>query len=206
MAMRKKLLIVAICIIFLSGVLFILFRRTGKYLDLEHLDESCHIDQTCGDLVGVDCNSAADGPYYYVKKSTGKVVSFCGGYCDGRCTNCPPKQWTCPRTVGPKVYQYKVDLSVTSSLGRIHDGVYEFKGGMTVLSLLEEAAAAKNIILETYEQEPGRKNIRSINGEESRADKVWVYFVNGARGDLLPGEYRLKSDDKVAWEFLSAAK
>jgi hypothetical protein len=56
----------------------------------------CKIERTCGDLIGLDCNSAADGGYYYIQKQTNKIVAKCGGYCDGReCTNCPPKEWTC---------------------------------------------------------------------------------------------------------------
>jgi hypothetical protein len=57
----------------------------------------CHLERTCGSLLGVDCNSASDGPYYYVRAGSLEVVSRCGGFCmGGRCTDCPPKEWTCP--------------------------------------------------------------------------------------------------------------
>ena len=57
---------------------------------------SCHFERACGKLLGIDCDSAVDGPYYYVKADTLETVASCGGYCmGGRCTNCPPKEWTC---------------------------------------------------------------------------------------------------------------
>jgi hypothetical protein len=46
-----------------------------------------------GDLVLIDCNSAADGPAFYLDKKTEKVVATCGGACMGGCTGCPPKEW-----------------------------------------------------------------------------------------------------------------
>jgi len=56
----------------------------------------CRLERTCGALWGIDCDAAVDGPYYYVKAETLEKVSDCGGYCmGGRCTNCPPKEWTC---------------------------------------------------------------------------------------------------------------
>ncbi len=59
--------------------------------------EACRLERTCGDLLGVDCNAAADGPYYYAQRSDLKTVATCGGACmGGRCTDCPPKAWTCP--------------------------------------------------------------------------------------------------------------
>jgi hypothetical protein len=59
--------------------------------------ERCRYERSCGELVGVDCDSAVDGPYYYVHRETLAVVSTCGGACmSGSCTNCPPSVWTCP--------------------------------------------------------------------------------------------------------------
>lgn len=56
----------------------------------------CTAMHACGDLWGIDCDAAVDGPYYYVRAQTLEVVAKCGGYCmGGRCTNCPPKEWTC---------------------------------------------------------------------------------------------------------------
>lgn len=60
----------------------------------------CRLERTCGPLWGVDCEAAADGPYYYVRPTVDGLVEItvCGGACmGGRCTNCPPKNegWTC---------------------------------------------------------------------------------------------------------------
>ena len=56
----------------------------------------CRFERACGNLWGIDCDAAVDGPYYYAKAGTLEQVSVCGGACmGGRCTNCPPKEWTC---------------------------------------------------------------------------------------------------------------
>jgi hypothetical protein len=64
---------------------------------------SCRFARACGDdLIGVDCNAAADGPYHYVRRADLEIIASCGGACmAGGCTNCPPKEWTC----GPDYYE-----------------------------------------------------------------------------------------------------
>ncbi|MFY0527887.1 hypothetical protein ACN28I_33630 [Archangium gephyra] len=71
-------------------------------LNMLSLPDGCSPDKTCGNLTGVDCRSAVDGPYYYVETSTGRVVETCGGACmagpdpdRGLCMECPPRAWTC---------------------------------------------------------------------------------------------------------------
>ncbi|MBI3542480.1 MAG: hypothetical protein HY075_04300, partial [Deltaproteobacteria bacterium] len=56
---------------------------------------SCKLIQECHDLVLIDCNSAADGPAYYIDQKTPKILATCGGACMRGCTGCPPKQWDC---------------------------------------------------------------------------------------------------------------
>ncbi|MGB1275085.1 MAG: hypothetical protein ACPG77_04990 [Nannocystaceae bacterium] len=60
--------------------------------------QQCRFDRECEGLVGVDCNSAADGPYYYAERDSLETVATCGGACmAGGCKDtCPPKAWTCP--------------------------------------------------------------------------------------------------------------
>ncbi len=59
--------------------------------------ERCTLARSCGDLLGIDCQSAVDGPYYYAQRTDLKTVATCGGACRGRpCPDCPPKAWTCP--------------------------------------------------------------------------------------------------------------
>jgi hypothetical protein len=56
----------------------------------------CRLERSCGELLGIDCNAAVDGPYFYAQKSDLKIVSTCGGACmSGGCTQCPPAEWTC---------------------------------------------------------------------------------------------------------------
>ena len=62
----------------------------------ETFGERCKLVRECGDMLGIDCVSAADGPYYFVKKGSLEKISTCGGACmGGNCTNCPPEGWTC---------------------------------------------------------------------------------------------------------------
>ncbi len=62
----------------------------------QRFGDRCRLERACGGLWGIDCDAAVDGPYYYVKPDSLEVVSRCGGYCmGGRCTNCPPKEWSC---------------------------------------------------------------------------------------------------------------
>ena len=70
-------------------------------IDVEDFGPTCEIERICGKQVGVDCGSAADGPYYYVDGETGDIMERCGGYCfaanpaPGECESCPPQDWTC---------------------------------------------------------------------------------------------------------------
>ena len=61
----------------------------------ETFGERCKFERECGDMIGVDCGAAVDGPYYYAKKDTLEKISTCGGACRGGCTDCPPKGWSC---------------------------------------------------------------------------------------------------------------
>jgi hypothetical protein len=56
---------------------------------------SCKFIQECGDVILIDCNSAADGPAYYVDRRAAKVLATCGGACMRGCVGCPPTAWTC---------------------------------------------------------------------------------------------------------------
>ena len=57
--------------------------------------QSCKFLQQCGDTLLIDCNSAADGPAYYIDQKAGKILSTCGGACMRGCKNCPPPEWSC---------------------------------------------------------------------------------------------------------------
>ena len=58
----------------------------------QQFGKSCHFERACAGLWGIDCDSAADGPYYYADAKTLAVVTTCGGACmGGHCTDCPPE-------------------------------------------------------------------------------------------------------------------
>jgi hypothetical protein len=57
----------------------------------------CKLEQECGVLILVDCNSAADGPAYYIDQQAPKLLATCGGACMHGCTGCPPAEWSCVR-------------------------------------------------------------------------------------------------------------
>lgn len=66
------------------------------------LKKRCTEKRTCGDLVELDCNSAVDGPLYYIDMAKQKIIEKCGGWChapqelvEPYCKECPPKIWKC---------------------------------------------------------------------------------------------------------------
>ena len=69
------------------------------FTEIGKLAKSCSKPRYCGRLGFVDCGSATDGPAYYFERQSGKVVSYCGGYCmvnSEKCQDkCPPPEWTC---------------------------------------------------------------------------------------------------------------
>jgi len=52
----------------------------------------CKAADQCGDIVGVDCNSGGDGPYYFVNIKTIQSIGNCS-FWSGRCK--PPLEWRC---------------------------------------------------------------------------------------------------------------
>ena len=57
----------------------------------------------CGGVGFIDLGSATDGPAYFFRRSDGRVLGRCGGYCwdpdqRARCAReCPPPAWRCGR-------------------------------------------------------------------------------------------------------------
>lgn len=93
---KQLIIIILLTIVAIGGVLFYFWDKSNiTVLDAKKYGLNCRVERICGDLVGIDCDSAVDGPYYYVDKKTGNIISKCGGYCMVGCTNCPPKEWTC---------------------------------------------------------------------------------------------------------------
>jgi len=58
--------------------------------------DGCRLERVCGTVAGVDCDAAADGPYYYYDMTDWRSLATCGGACmAGRCVDCPPKEFRC---------------------------------------------------------------------------------------------------------------
>ena len=72
---------------------------------------------------------------------------------------------------------------------------------VTAFSILEEAADKKSLTLDTKKYDFG-VFVNSINGEVSSADKAWIYFVNGASGQVAADQYELAPGDKVEWKYV----
>ena len=88
--------VLAFVIMVVMGIAFYCWDRANiTVIDAKRHGLNCRIERTCGEMVGIDCEAAVDGPYYYVDKKTGDIISRCGGYCMSGCTNCPPKEWKC---------------------------------------------------------------------------------------------------------------
>lgn len=66
-------------------------------LSLPVINTGCRLERLCGNIAGVDCKSAVDGPYDYFEMTGWTAIAHCGGRCmGGRCTNCPPQGFGCP--------------------------------------------------------------------------------------------------------------
>ena len=62
--------------------------------------DTCRPERLCGEILGVDCLAATDGPYHYVKAESFETITTCGGVCRGRpCNDCPPTEagWDCKK-------------------------------------------------------------------------------------------------------------
>lgn len=74
----------------------------GDHISLLFPPQGCETAASCDGLVRLNCRVEVDGPYFFVEKLTGRVVSNCGNACvaveprpeEGHCA-CPPKAWTC---------------------------------------------------------------------------------------------------------------
>lgn len=101
----KKKIIITIIILVLFLLVFIYFYSssgqvnpiTGK-INPKIYGENCKTINTCENLIAIDCQSAVDGPLYYVENNSGAIIARCGGACfnpEGCPNPCPPLEWTC---------------------------------------------------------------------------------------------------------------
>jgi len=93
------------------------------------------------------------------------------------------------------------ELVITFDDGTTVSFTKEFTNDETAFSILKEVTDAKSLTLETTQYDFG-VFVKSINGEESSADKSWIYFVNGQSGQVAADQYKLKPGDKVEWKYV----
>jgi hypothetical protein len=75
----------------------------------------------------------------------------------------------------------------------------------SAFDLLKEALDANQITYETKAYDFGIF-VQSINGQVSGADKSWIYFVNGASGQVAADKYILNPGDKVEWKYITPSE
>ncbi len=92
---NKKVIVIVTSIITIIIVVLYLFRFTS--IDAKKYGQNCRIEKVCFNLIGVDCGSSTDGPYYYIDRRNEEIISSCGG--ERRISNiqqkCPPEEWMC---------------------------------------------------------------------------------------------------------------
>lgn len=85
-----------------AGALLIVSSIALVFFGVAYADEAqvkikygsdCKIVRTCGDMMYVDCNAAADGPAYYLDGNL-DVIGTSGGLCMGGHCSGAPKEWT----------------------------------------------------------------------------------------------------------------
>jgi len=94
--MKKSIIIAIVIIVIIIGIVIF-----SKYI--RFISPFCSLPVYCGDIVMVNCHAEVDGPLNYYNRTTGEVISRCGGACMGAVgeqiqvcrTLCPPKDWTC---------------------------------------------------------------------------------------------------------------
>lgn len=92
---RKNIAIAVICAVALASV-GLYWWNNYTTIDAKKYGQNCRVEKVCGFLVGIDCQSSLDGPYYYINRKTEEIISTCGGACrNDQCAHCPPKEWGC---------------------------------------------------------------------------------------------------------------
>lgn len=70
----------------------------------------------------------------------------------------------------------------------------------TAFSALKDVAEKEDIVLETIEYDFG-VFVKKVGTFESSAEKSWIYYVNGASGQIAADQQKIKSGDKVEWKY-----
>lgn len=72
--------------------------------------------------------------------------------------------------------------------------------GQTVFDALKSVAEEKSIALDTQQYDFG-VFVKAIGGYESSAEMAWIYFINGASGQIAADKQEIKAGDTVEWRY-----
>lgn len=94
---KKTILMTAILLsVALIGLVFVNGASAAPEKEIkEKFGQDCVIKQTCDDMMFVDCDSAEDGPAYFLDKNL-QVIGTSGGFCMTKCSGAPQRWVDCP--------------------------------------------------------------------------------------------------------------
>jgi hypothetical protein len=91
-SVKSKLAVVAVILVLAAGGGMAAFGSPDARIKAKFGTE-CKVQESCRDMMYVDCNAAADGPAYYVTTGRLEVIGTSGGLCmAGHCSGAP-KEW-----------------------------------------------------------------------------------------------------------------
>ena len=94
-----------------------------------------------------------------------------------------------------------VTLVVDFGDGNVHRFSKDWNTEDTAYSLLETYAENRGVEFSKTQYDFG-VFVESIGGKESTQDIAWIYFINGASGDVAADKYELSSGDQVEWKYI----
>lgn len=96
----------------------------------------------------------------------------------------------------------QVEVSIDFGNGNVTKETMDLKSGQTVFDLLLLLTERENLKIDSQKYDFG-VFVKEINGFKSDSEKAWIYFVNGASGDIAADKYGVKSGDKVEWKYIT---
>lgn len=96
---------------------------------------------------------------------------------------------------------FTVELKIDYGNGEITYYKDQVEEDTTAFSMLEKAVQKNETPMETQQYDFG-VFVKSINNLESNTNLSWIYFVNGASGNVAADQKVLQSGDLVEWKYI----
>lgn len=106
-----------------------------------------------------------------------------------------------PETSKVEVAQSQATLIIDFGGGNKISSSFFPQSGTTVFDALKKVAEEKNITLETQQYDFGIF-VKAVGGYKSNAKKAWIYFVNGAPGQVAADKRGVKAGDTIEWRYI----